>query len=132
MFKKDPSKEILTNLQLFETGKTYSKTLKDYKVYLFDRNYGLLSDTGNATTVDGYVYAIERIQKAEGCSFEELVDKASHYAYLYGTSGPKRAEGNTSRGTWRNALNRLEEFMRYLKLIHPTTKPNPNPVKKFW
>ena len=128
MIKVKPEKGILTNGELYLTGVKFSASLEHYRLYLFARNYGVFSESGNSTTVDGYCYAIKRIMEEEGVTFEELYDKADYYVNIYGTEGPKRKLGDTSRGTWRNALNRFLEFKQYIDLCERKKNPTQPPV----
>ena len=129
MLKIDLEKDILTNGELLETGARFQITPSGYKSYLIKRNYGLASDSLNYTTVNGYCYAIERIQRQERVSFRELFDRSADFAYLYGLNGPQRELGDTSKGTWRNALNRLYEFKQYIEICEKKDKkPEKQPV----
>lgn len=98
---------ILENQQL--GGKRFSVDLSGYILYLEARNY-------RVNTRKAYVRAIESICKDEKVSFMELLRKIDQYVKIYGRDGAKKDEGENGHATWRNALNRLQDFDEYIKI----------------
>ena len=128
MARLNNEKGILTNSELLETGEKFSIALQGYELYLIKKNYGVISDTLHSSTARNYAYAIERVMREEGLSFVKLYERAAEFEYTYGTEGPKRKLGDTSKGTWRNAIKQLHEFKKYNELREKKDSPYVKPA----
>lgn len=105
--------DILSNHQL--EGQIFKTDLSGYGMYLMKRNYGVYTEKGTESTTMSYVRSIVRIAERENMSFNEMMKDIKKLVNDYGLEGSKREIGNIGNGTWRNALNRLEEFKVYIK-----------------
>lgn len=106
----------LSNSELKAKGHTYNFDIGGYYKYLYDRGYSFKSDNGAATTCDGYTNAIIAICAQERYDFNELCYNIDRLVVNYGLEGVKKELGEKQKGTWRNALNRLQEFVQYINL----------------
>lgn len=103
---------ILENQQL--GGQKFRIDLVGYGLYLMARNYGVYTQQGTESTTMSYVRAIINICKNEDISFDRLLQDINRFVKIYGLTGTKKDKGQTGNGTWRNALNRLQEFNEYI------------------
>ena len=80
------------------------------------RNSGIFTKQGTESTTMAYVRAVVRICQDEKVSFEELLQEIDQFVKIYGLNGAKKDKGQIGNGTWRNALNRLQDFNEYIKI----------------
>ena len=105
---------ILENQQL--GGQRFNIDLSGYGLYLKARNYGVFTKQRKESTTMAYVRAVVRICQDEKMSFEELLQEIEQFVKIYGLNGAKKDKGQIRNGTWRNALNRLQDFNEYIKI----------------
>ncbi len=102
-------------------NKSFDYDLSGFGLYLFERGYSGFAESGANSTVIGYSDAIVKVCERENLSFDELCQYINRIAQEYSLDGIKRKFGENGKGTWRNALKRLEEFVEYQeKYLHRT------------
>ena len=100
------STDFLSNSDL--NGVYFENSNWGYVQYLTKRLY-------MDNTVTSYAQAIHAIEKQENMSFCELEDNIERLVLEYSLDGEKKKLGEIGKGTWRNALCRLKEFVFYRK-----------------
>ena len=79
---------------------------REFRGYLNIKGY-------SPNTADSYVSAIRQICQMENISRCELYNDINIYVLQYKIGGKKENLGERGHGTWRNALNRLQDFKNY-------------------
>ena len=89
-------------------GEYFPNSDLGYSSYLTKRQY-------KDNTVTSYINAIRSIENQENMVFYELEDNIDKLVVEYSLDGEKKKLGEKGKGTWRNALCRLKEFVSYRK-----------------
>lgn len=76
---------------------------REFREYLNINGY-------SPNTVNAYLSAIRQICQIERISFCELYRNIDAFVLQYRIGGKKEDLGERGHGTWRNALNRLQDF----------------------
>ncbi len=87
---------------------------KDFEDYLIKAGYKRESESGNRSTVDSYLKAVEAVRDEEGVTYSFLARNISAIASKYDIGGDKVDFGNKSNRTYINALRRFEDYVNSL------------------
>lgn len=109
-----------TKTHVVKTGRT-SKTPamikikdtieQDFERYLIASGYSVETPSGNPSTVNSYITAVNSILEDEGLTWNSLPSQISRIVLLYSEGGAKEAVGRKSNYTYLNALRRFEDFV---------------------
>lgn len=88
--------------------------VKDFEDYLIKAGYKRESESGNRSTVDSYLRALEAVRHEENVTYSFLARNISSIAAKYDIGGDKVDFGNKSNRTYINALRRFEDFINSL------------------
>lgn len=84
---------------------------KDFEEYLIASGYSVETPSGNPSTVNSYITAVNSILEDEGLTWNGLITQISKIVLLYSEGGEKEDIGSKSNYTYLNALRRFADFV---------------------
>ena len=84
---------------------------RDFEKYLIASGYSVQTPSGLPSTVAEYINAVDSILDDEGLSWGDLKSHITRLVSLYGTGGPKEANGRKRNYIYINALYRFADFV---------------------
>ena len=84
---------------------------KDFEEYLIASGYSVETPSGNPSTVNSYITAVNSILEDEGVTWNSLITQISKIVLLYSEGGEKEDIGSKSNYTYLNALRRFADFV---------------------
>lgn len=84
---------------------------QDFENYLIASGYSIETPSGNPSTVNSYITAVNSILDDEGLSWSSLIDQIDRVVPIYDEGGAKEDVGSKSNYTYLNALRRFQDFV---------------------
>ena len=84
---------------------------QDFENYLIASGYSIETPSGNPSTVNSYITAVNSILGDEGLSWNSLIDQIDRIVPIYDEGGAKEDVGSKSNYTYLNALRRFQDFV---------------------
>lgn len=84
---------------------------QDFENYLIASGYSIETPSGNPSTVNSYITAVNSILGDERLSWNSLIDQIDRIVPIYDEGGAKADIGSKSNYTYLNALRRFQDFV---------------------
>lgn len=91
---------------------------EQFRAYLINKGYALVTPSGNPSTVYDYQKRIDKVCEWECRTWNELAANIGTIVALYDVGGLKEDFGKKSNNAFINALKRFKEFIVFEKIMY--------------